>query len=107
MTERGLLGAVYDCTIAYPDTKPSTEMAVLRGELPTQVGILPAPVLAPAPTPLYSDNQVNLHLVRHPLPSLPTTYVGLEKWLEERWRDKVTTNSYHEYSIEILVKVKY
>ena len=45
---------------------------------------------------------MNLHLVRHPLPSLPTTYVGLEKWLEERWRDKVTTNfncecSYHEY----------
>ena len=39
MTERGLLGAVYDCTIAYPDTKPSTEMAVLRGELPTQVGV--------------------------------------------------------------------
>ena len=43
MTERGLLGAVYDCTIAYPDTKPSTEMAVLRGELPSQVGVLPAP----------------------------------------------------------------
>ena len=47
MTERGLLGAVYDCTIAYPDTKPSTEMAVLRGELPSQVGVLPAH--APAP----------------------------------------------------------
>ena len=93
MTERGLLGAVYDCTIAYPDTKPSTEMAVLRGELPSQVGVL----RAPAPAPLYSGDQVNLHLVRHPLPSLPTTYVGLEKWLEERWRDKVTTNSYHEY----------
>ena len=49
MTERGLLGAVYDCTIAYPDTKPSTEMAVLRGELPSQVGVLPAPVPVPAP----------------------------------------------------------
>lgn len=34
--------------------------------------------------------QVNLHFVRHSLPSLPTTYIGLEKWLEERWRDKET-----------------
>ena len=32
--------------------------------------------------------QVNIHFVRHPLGSLPTTYIGLEKWLEERWRDK-------------------
>ena len=55
---------------------------------------------------LYSDNQVNLHLVRHPLPSLPTTYVGLEKWLEERWRDKVTTAIMNIF-IDIIVKVKY
>ena len=25
---------------------------------------------------------------RHPVSSLPSTYVGLEKWLEERWREK-------------------
>ena len=34
--------------------------------------------------------QVNIHLVRHPVSRLPSTYVGLEKWLEERWRDKVS-----------------
>ena len=32
--------------------------------------------------------QVNIHLVRHPVSRLPSTYVGLEKWLEERWREK-------------------
>ena len=31
---------------------------------------------------------MNLHFVRHPLTSLPNTFIGLEKWLEERWRDK-------------------
>ena len=33
--------------------------------------------------------KVNIHMVRHPVSRLPSTYVGLEKWLEERWRDKV------------------
>ena len=52
---------------------------------------------------------MNLHLVRHPLPSLPTTYVGLEKWLEERWRDKVTNFNCEcmNIFIDIIVKVKY
>ena len=27
-------------------------------------------------------------MVRHPVHTLPSTYIGLEKWLEERWRDK-------------------
>ena len=58
---------------------------------------------------MYSGDQVNLHLVRHPLPSLPTTYVGLEKWLEERWRDKVTNFNCEcmNIFIDIIVKVKY
>ena len=29
-----------------------------------------------------------VHWSRHPVASLPSTYVGLEKWLEERWREK-------------------
>ena len=29
-------------------------------------------------------------MVRHPVSRIPSTYVGLEKWLEERWRDKVS-----------------
>ena len=29
-------------------------------------------------------------MVRHPVARLPSTFVGLEKWLEERWKDKVT-----------------
>jgi len=67
MMDRDLLDAVYDVTIAYPGTKPHSEATLLRGDLP---------------------QQVNLHIVRHPLPSMPSTYVGLERWLEERWRDK-------------------
>jgi len=69
LMDRGMLGSVLDCTIAYPDSAnvPTTEAAVLQGALPTQV---------------------HLHITRHPVASLPTTYVGLEKWLEERWREK-------------------
>ena len=64
-----MLEAVYDVTIAYPDTRPDTEADIIRGGLP---------------------RQVNIHMVRHPVSRLPSTYVGLEKWLEERWRDKVS-----------------
>ena len=67
MMERDMLDAVYDITIAYPDTKPETEKALLQGDLP---------------------GQVNIHLVRHPVQRLPSTYIGLEKWLEETWRNK-------------------
>ena len=76
MMERNLLDAVYDVTIAYPDTKPMSEQSILQGDFPSQV---------------------NLHFVRHPLSSLPNTYIGLEKWLEERWRDKETALN-HFYS---------
>ena len=69
MMDSDLLDAVYDVTIAYPDTKPDTEMTLIQGDMPSQV---------------------NMHIVRHPLPSLPSTYVGLEKWLEETWKTKET-----------------
>ena len=32
-----MLGAVYDVTIAYPDTRPDTEADIIRGGLPHQV----------------------------------------------------------------------
>jgi len=69
LMDRGMLGSVLDCTIAYPDSAnvPTSEAAVLSGALPSQV---------------------HLHITRHPVASLPSTYVGLEKWLEERWREK-------------------
>jgi len=67
MAERGMLDAVYDVTLAYPDNKPETEMSLLKGQMPSKV---------------------NIHMVRHPVHTLPSTYIGLEKWLEERWRDK-------------------
>lgn len=67
MMDRTMLDAVYDVTIAYPATKPLTEATLLSGDIP---------------------EQVNIHFVRHPLTTIPSTYVGLEKWLEERWRDK-------------------
>lgn len=32
--------------------------------------------------------QVHVHVVRHAVGQVPTTYVGLEKWIQELWRDK-------------------
>ena len=32
-----MLDAVYDVTIAYPDTRPDTEADIIRGGLPRQV----------------------------------------------------------------------
>ena len=69
MIEREMLDAVYDVTMAYPDTKPETEMSLLQGFMPSQI---------------------NIHLVRHPVQRLPNTYIGLEKWLEETWGHKET-----------------
>ena len=40
-------------------------------------------------TVMMTHVQVNIHMVRHPVSRMPSTFVGLEKWLEERWRDKV------------------
>lgn len=78
MMDRTLLDAVYDVTIAYPGIKPDSEATLIRGDMP---------------------NQVNLHFVRHPLSSLPSTYIGLEKWLEERWRDKESAlNSFYNHN---------
>jgi len=75
MMDKNLLDAVYDVTIAYPGTKPQSEVTLLSGDMP---------------------EQVNIHFVRHPLSSLPSTYIGLEKWLEERWRDKeLALNSFY------------
>ena len=78
LMDRGMLGSVLDCTIAYPDptTSPLTEAALLEGALP---------------------GEVHLHITRHPGAFLPSTYVGLEKWLEERWREK-------EAKLEVMLK---
>ena len=38
--ERNLLDAVYDVTMAYPDTKPQAEKTLLEGNFPSQVGPL-------------------------------------------------------------------
>jgi len=67
MLERKNLSAVYDCTIAYPDLIPHRETDVIRGNIP---------------------KRVNLHIVRYPLPQVPTTFVGLEKWVQELWAQK-------------------
>jgi lysocardiolipin and lysophospholipid acyltransferase len=67
MLERKMLNAVYDCTIAYPDVTPHRETDIMKGRIPSRV---------------------NIHIVRHPLPQVPTTYVGLEKWIQELWFQK-------------------
>ena len=40
MIEKDLMDSVYDVTIAYPDSKPKTEMTLVRGEFPSQVDII-------------------------------------------------------------------
>jgi len=67
LLEREMLSAVYDCTIAYPDVTPHRETDIMRGQIP---------------------RRVNIHIVRHPLPQVPTTFVGLEKWIQELWQQK-------------------
>ena len=37
LLDREMLDAVYDVTIAYPDTRPDTEADIIRGGLPHQV----------------------------------------------------------------------
>jgi len=69
LLEREMLSAVYDCTIAYPDVIPNRETDIMRGQIP---------------------KRVNIHIVRHPLPQVPTTFVGLEKWIQELWQQKET-----------------
>ncbi|XP_023319759.1 lysocardiolipin acyltransferase 1 isoform X2 [Eurytemora carolleeae] len=67
LRERNLLSSIYSLTIAYPDTVPKTEVGLLKGNLP---------------------RQVHVHIVRYPLDQVPSTFVGLEKWIQEVWRDK-------------------
>lgn len=67
MMDRNLLDNIYDVTIAYRDNLPISELHLLSGDIPSEV---------------------HIQMIRHPLSSLPTTMVGLEKWLDECWRKK-------------------
>uniref|UniRef100_A0A0K2SVC8 Lysocardiolipin acyltransferase 1like [Bombus impatiens] n=1 Tax=Lepeophtheirus salmonis TaxID=72036 RepID=A0A0K2SVC8_LEPSM len=67
MRERKRLDAIYDITLSYPDVIPETERDVIHGNLP---------------------QRVHMHVKRHPCKSIPTTLIGLEKWLLELWREK-------------------
>jgi len=77
MRENGGLHAVYDVTLGYPDMVPETEQDLMDGNFP---------------------NEVHFHIKRHPISTLPTTYIGLEKWLQELWREKdqILDNFYTE-----------
>ena len=83
MQERRLLGSVYDVTIAYPYEEPSSEISLLKGQFPSEV---------------------HINFKRHAAADLPTTVVGLEKWLEEKWRLKEESlksfNSCHKFPSE-------
>jgi len=67
LREKNLLSSVYDLTIAYPDIVPTSEMDLVRGKIP---------------------RRVHVHVARYPVQQVPSTYVGLEKWIQEIWRDK-------------------
>eukprot|EP00096_Caligus_rogercresseyi_P003892 TRINITY_DN1771_c1_g1_i1.p1 TRINITY_DN1771_c1_g1~~TRINITY_DN1771_c1_g1_i1.p1 ORF type:complete len:392 (+),score=100.38 TRINITY_DN1771_c1_g1_i1:76-1251(+) len=67
MRRKKRLDAIYDITLSYPDAIPETEMDVIKGNFP---------------------KRVYMHVKRHPCKSIPTTLIGLEKWLLELWREK-------------------
>lgn len=67
MRKNGNLDAIYDVTIAYPDNLPETEADLANGSIPSEI---------------------HFHIKRHSVQTVPTTWIGLEKWLQEVWREK-------------------
>ncbi|XP_014669496.1 PREDICTED: lysocardiolipin acyltransferase 1-like [Priapulus caudatus] len=67
MREGGMLSAVYDICIGYPQTRPQNEMDILYGKFP---------------------EDIHFHIKRHPVITLPIGDKGLQEWCELRWRDK-------------------
>ncbi|XP_066592498.1 lysocardiolipin acyltransferase 1-like isoform X2 [Prorops nasuta] len=68
--QANFLDAVYDLTIAYPDSVPQTEIDLITGKFP---------------------KEVHFHIERIPSVNIPTQDVTLRNWLENRWLCKENT----------------
>ena len=68
MMDRGKLDAVYDVTVAYADDRVAeNERAISEGNFP---------------------KEIRFAIRRFGTSDVPTTLIGLEKWLQEVWREK-------------------
>ncbi|TRY78941.1 hypothetical protein TCAL_05003 [Tigriopus californicus] len=67
LRENQSLNAIYDLTMAYPDEVPEDERSMAQGVMP---------------------REVHCHIKRYKPNDLPTTLLGLDKWLQERWNEK-------------------
>ena len=62
-----LLDAVYDISVAYPTTYPTSELQLFAGTVP---------------------ESVHFHITRYATSSLPHTEEGLQVWCQDRWVEK-------------------
>ncbi|CAL8080569.1 unnamed protein product [Orchesella dallaii] len=67
MKSNSQLDAVYDITVGYPKTLPSSETDLLLGNIP---------------------EEVHFHIKRFPAKELPSEEAPIKKWCEERWEAK-------------------
>ncbi|XP_039605518.1 lysocardiolipin acyltransferase 1 isoform X1 [Polypterus senegalus] len=61
------LDAIHDITVAYPQNIPQTERHLLTGHFP---------------------REIHFHVRRYPVASLPGGPEELQRWCQERWREK-------------------
>lgn len=64
----GIIDAIYDVTVGYPCQIPTF------GELDSLCGNFP--------------DEVHFHIQRHPIATIPISDEGIEKWCQEKWREK-------------------
>ena len=83
----GGLHSVYDVTIAYPDEIPEKEKDLVEGKIPQQVHFHIKRYILDD-TVIEFLIKTSWPFCRHSAQSLPTTFIGLEKWLQELWREK-------------------
>ena len=89
----GNLDAIYDVTIAYPDNLPETEADLAYGSIPSEIHFHIKRYYSTLHTLVHqikSDQHRNFKswFFRHSVQTVPTTWIGLEKWLQEVWREK-------------------
>ncbi|KAM5127096.1 lysocardiolipin acyltransferase 1-like, partial [Mantella aurantiaca] len=61
------LDAVHDITVAYPRNIPQTERHILSGDFP---------------------REIHFHVIRYPVDCLPISREDLQRWCQDRWREK-------------------
>lgn len=67
LREGNNLDAIHDITVAYPRNIPQTEKHILSGNFP---------------------REIHFHVRRYPIDSLPVLKEDLQRWCQERWKEK-------------------